>query len=150
MSNLLLSWIFVIPVLSVATTQYTVTDQRVTRRRGILSKRTDNLELYRVSDFAVNEPLLLRIFGKVNVVLRSSDLTHPEFVLRAVPKLPALTDGLRQTIEDVRGQARRPRRGTLLGKKGLALPGRTERRFRESTLQTLLPFAAVFGLPRLS
>ena len=39
---------------------------------------------------------------KVNVVLRSADKTHPKFVLEAVPKLPALTDGLRQTIESVR------------------------------------------------
>ena len=94
-TNLFFSWIFIIPVLRVMTTQYRVTDERVTRRHGILSKRTDNLELYRVSDFAVEEPLLLRIFGKVNVVLRSADKTHPKFVLEAVPKLPALTDGLR-------------------------------------------------------
>ena len=48
--------------------------------------------------------LLLRLFGKVNVVLKSADATHPEFVLSAVPKLPALTDGLRQTIESVRNR----------------------------------------------
>ena len=47
--------------------------------------------------------VLLRLFGKVNVVLKS-DATHPEFVLSAVPKLPALTDGLRQTIESVRNR----------------------------------------------
>ena len=46
-TNLFFSRIFVIPVLRVMTTQYRVTDERVTRRHGILSKRTDNLELYR-------------------------------------------------------------------------------------------------------
>ena len=50
--------------------------------------------------------LLLRLFGKVNVVLKSADATHPEFVLSAVPTLPALTDGLGQTIESVRNRRR--------------------------------------------
>ena len=103
-SNLFIKWIFIIPVIRVFTTTYRVTDQRVTKRFGILSKRTDNLELYRVSDFVVEEPILLRIFGKVNVVLKSADATHPEFLLAAVPKTQALTEGLRDTIESVRNR----------------------------------------------
>ena len=101
--GIILLWIpTLIRVIRTATTNYRVTDQRVTRRFGILSKRTDNLELYRVSDFVVEEPLLLRIFGKVNVILKSADVTHPNFLLSAVPKLPALTEDFRRTIESVR------------------------------------------------
>ena len=92
----------VMRTIRVFTTNYRVTDQRVVKRYGILSKRTDNMEFYRVSDVIVEEPLLLRLFGKVTVVLKTADATHPEVMLLAVPNIPALTEGMRQIIEGER------------------------------------------------
>ena len=99
--NLFTFWL-IVPVLWVMTTEYRVTTQRVVTREGILSKQTDNLELYRVRDIRVQQPLLLRMFSKANVLLETSDRTHATLVLRAVPHIPALTEGLRQAIEDAR------------------------------------------------
>ena len=105
------SWIFggftlfILPVvrtIRVKTTKYRVSSERVVKTHGILSKRTENLEFYRVRDFTVDQPFFLRIFGKVNVTLASADMTHPTFMLQAVPKIPALTDSLRDHIERVR------------------------------------------------
>lgn len=99
--NLFTFWL-IVPVLRVMTTKYRVTNQRIVKNYGILSKQTDNLELYRVRDIQVRQPLFLRLFSKANVSLESSDMTHPTMVLNAVPNIPELTEGLRQTIEDVR------------------------------------------------
>ena len=41
---------------------YELTTERLRRRIGILSRRTDDLELYRVKDTTLLEPLHLRLF----------------------------------------------------------------------------------------
>ena len=48
---------------------YELTTQRVKLRQGIFSKRTDELELYRVKDSTVFEPFWQRLFGLGNVVI---------------------------------------------------------------------------------
>ena len=77
--------IALILAIRTSTTKYVVSTERVVKTHGILSKRTENLELYRVND----------------VTLKSADMTHPTFKLPAVPKIPALTT-LRDHIEKVR------------------------------------------------
>ena len=42
---------------------YELTTQRVRLRQGVFSKRTDELELYRVKDSTVMEPFWQRLFG---------------------------------------------------------------------------------------
>jgi uncharacterized membrane protein YdbT with pleckstrin-like domain len=72
--------------------RYSVSDQRVRVTQGVLSKRTDSLELYRVKDVVLLEPFWLRLFGLGNVELRTSDMTSPLLVLRAVPEPAALRE----------------------------------------------------------
>jgi len=72
--------------------RYTVTDQRIRLTQGVFSKRTDSLELYRVKDVVLIEPLWLRLFGLGNVELRTSDVSSLLLVLRAVPEPAALRE----------------------------------------------------------
>ena len=64
---------------------YTVTDQRIRTTRGVFNKQTDSLELYRVKDVVLYEPFGLRLFGLGNIELRTSDMSSPLLVLRAIP-----------------------------------------------------------------
>lgn len=72
--------------------RYAVSDQRVRVTQGVFSKRTDSVELYRVKDVVLLEPFGLRLFGLGNVELRTSDMTSPLLVLRAVPEPAALRE----------------------------------------------------------
>jgi uncharacterized membrane protein YdbT with pleckstrin-like domain len=88
--------------LAVKNTKYELTTQRLRMRSGILNKQTDELELYRVRDFEVREPLFLRLFSKANIVLCGSDRTHPEVVLRAVPNAEEIREQIRKYVEECR------------------------------------------------
>ena len=92
--------------LRIRCTRYTVTPELVRLRRGILSRRTDNLELYRVDDILLMEPLLLRLVRRGTVVLLCSDRTNPQLLIEAVPKPAALRDYLRQCVESCRDRKR--------------------------------------------
>ena len=86
----LLCWL-VIPIfvaiwkwLVVKNIKYELTTERLRIRHGILNKELDELELYRVRDYKLDQPIWLRIFSLANIVLRTADTTHPLIVLRAI------------------------------------------------------------------
>jgi uncharacterized membrane protein YdbT with pleckstrin-like domain len=81
---------------------YEVTTERVKITTGVLSRRTSELELYRVRDYSVVEPFLLRLLGAGHVVLVTADRTTPELELRAVPDAARLKDQIRTHTERMR------------------------------------------------
>ena len=83
-------------------TRYELTTQRLRVRTGVVSRRTDEVELYRVKDFTVEEPWLYRLAGRGNVILETSDRTTPRVVLEAIPNPHALRDALRDAVERIR------------------------------------------------
>lgn len=92
--------------LDIRCRQYEVSDQRVRLTRGILSKRTDGLELYRVDDTLLFQPLLLRIVGKGNIRLVTTDRTNPSLLIEAVPQSRWLWEELRHAVEACRDRKR--------------------------------------------
>ena len=88
--------------LTIRTWKIAVTNQRVTEQKGVLSRSTDELELFRVKDIKLDEPLWIRIFGLSNIVLHTSDRTSPIVII------PAIKDGkeLRETLRDLVDQRR--------------------------------------------
>src|SRR5947209_5929571 len=48
---------------------YEVTSERIRITRGMLTRRTDELELYRVKDTTLIEPLSLRLFSLGHIVM---------------------------------------------------------------------------------
>lgn len=87
---------------------YELTSERLKITRGVFSKRTDVLELYRVKDLVVERPFFLRLFSRGNVVLDTSDKSSPRVVIQAVPKPQALSDTIRNQVE-VQRQAKHVR-----------------------------------------
>jgi membrane protein YdbS with pleckstrin-like domain len=83
---------------------YEVTSQRIKISQGVLSVRTDELELYRVKDITTEQPLTLRVFGLANIILTTNDTTTPTLVLEAIPKAIALREELRTSVEACREQ----------------------------------------------
>jgi uncharacterized membrane protein YdbT with pleckstrin-like domain len=83
-------------------TRYELTSQRIFLSTGVLSKKTEVLELYRVRDLDFEQPFFLRLFKLGNINLRTSDLTSPQFVFHAVREPRALSDQIRKNVEACR------------------------------------------------
>ena len=101
----LLFWL-VVPIfyalylyLKTKTTEYTISTERLSIRTGILSKTTDDLELYRVRDYQLDEPLVLRLFGLVTITLTTSDRSHPTVYLTGLVNARKVMSGVRKIVE---------------------------------------------------
>lgn len=82
--------------------RYALTTERLQTRSGVFNKRTDDLELYRIRDTVIEEPLLYRLFGAGNIRMQTSDRSHPEFVIPAVKEPHHVTEHIRAQVERLR------------------------------------------------
>ena len=87
-------------------TVYELTSQRLRKTSGILNKKLDELELYRVKDSTLEQPLLLRMFGLGNITIMSSDVSLPMLVMSAVPGAYEAREKLRAAVEAERDRKR--------------------------------------------
>lgn len=104
-AGLALIYMFAV-ILVVKSTQYEVTNERVRIRKGILTKRTDELELYRANDTSLIEPVTLRMLGLGTIEIRTSDASTPVLYLHAVHGARNLREELRKCIEQCRDRKR--------------------------------------------
>jgi len=88
--------------LVVKNTKYELTTERLRMRHGVLNKKLDELELYRVRDYKLDQPFFLRLFSLGDVILQTSDKTHPTVLIEAVPNAEELREQLRTHVEACR------------------------------------------------
>lgn len=88
--------------LRVRTRIFELTTERIVLREGIFSRSTSYLELYRVRDIALAEPLIHRMIGCGNLVLQTSDRSHPTFTFDAIGQPRELESLLRHQVEQMR------------------------------------------------
>lgn len=81
---------------------YEITSERIKVTKGILSRRTDELELYRVKDTSLIEPLLLRMFGVGNILIITIDAGNPNLELNGIRDAKNVREQLRDSIEECR------------------------------------------------
>ena len=82
--------------------RYEVTTERIRVRRGVLNRRLEELELYRVRDTTLDAPLMLRAFGLANIEVISADASTPSLVLTAISEAEILRERLRDRVEKLR------------------------------------------------
>ncbi len=83
-----------------------ITTQRVRETKGIFTKRTEELELYRVRDISFVQPFILGLFGRGNLQLNTGDATTPIVLLPCIPSDQSLRDQLRRAVESCRDRKR--------------------------------------------
>jgi uncharacterized membrane protein YdbT with pleckstrin-like domain len=88
--------------LVVKFTQYELTSERLKIRSGVINRKLDELELYRVRDYKLEQPLSLRIFRLGNVVMQTSDKTTPTVILRAIHDAESVRENIRTHVEACR------------------------------------------------
>jgi len=85
---------------------YEVTSERIKVSRGIFTRRTDELELYRVKDLTVIEPFFLRLFSLGSVMITTNDASTPTLTIHAVKGVKEWREELRKSIEACRDKKR--------------------------------------------
>lgn len=88
-------------------TLYTVSDQRIKIKRGIFNYKTDELELYRIRDYAMTQPFWYRGADLGRITIYSTDRSSKKLVLDAVPGPDTLMNDMRRHVERLRGTKRR-------------------------------------------
>jgi membrane protein YdbS with pleckstrin-like domain len=74
---------------------YTVTTQRISLERGLLSQVQESLELFRIDHLELRKPLGQRLLNQASLHLFSSDAEFQNFSLYGIPELERLANTLR-------------------------------------------------------
>ncbi len=85
--------------LTVKTWKFRITNERIIDEKGVLSKVTNELELFRVKDITFHQPFWLRLVGLSNIHLITSDRSNPLFIIPGVRNGKGLREELRTLIE---------------------------------------------------
>lgn len=75
--------------------RYQATSERLKVEYGILSRHTEEIELFRVQDLSVERSMFDRMFGVGNIVIHSGDATGGKLVLYDVADAEAVKDLIR-------------------------------------------------------
>lgn len=98
-----LSWI------AALTTRYKLTNERFIVTHGFISKRIEEIELYRVNDVSMKMSVMERLFGLGDVRLETTDASTPEPQIKDIQNPERVKDLVRQAA-----RAERQRRRVLL------------------------------------
>ncbi len=105
----LISVLFSFRILNAAHTIYSVKyilfDSVLLIEHGLFNIRRDTIELYRIKDISTFQSFIYRFCHLGDVIIYSTDLTHPTMTLKAIKDFTTLQSNLRSRIEKVRGNA---------------------------------------------
>jgi uncharacterized membrane protein YdbT with pleckstrin-like domain len=79
-------------------TRYRLTNQRLFRQRGLLSRRLDELELIRVDDVSVTQDFVQRLLNVGTVTLLTTDSTDPKLTIEGIADPLALKELIRTQV----------------------------------------------------
>jgi uncharacterized membrane protein YdbT with pleckstrin-like domain len=104
----LLCWL-IVPVfialwkwLVVKNIRYELTTERLKLRRGVFNKMLEEVELYRVRDYRLEQPFWMRLFSLGNISIRTTDVSNTLVVLQAIPDSEHVLERLRRYVEETR------------------------------------------------
>lgn len=63
---------------------YRITTRRIVVETGVLSKRLEQIDLYRIADYTVDRPFGQRLMGTGNLLIKSFDKTTPQLDIRYI------------------------------------------------------------------
>ncbi len=90
--------------LRIVNERYIITTERIRLSQGIFNRTVDEIELYRVRDVRLEQPLWQRLFSLGNLILMTTDSSSPTVTLRAIANADQLWNQIRQHAELCRRQ----------------------------------------------
>jgi uncharacterized membrane protein YdbT with pleckstrin-like domain len=88
------------------TTRYKITLRRVETERGIITKRVESLELWRVLDVRYSQSIFDRLTGNGCVMMESTDKSDPRLELHGLPQHRKVFEALREAVQAARHTSR--------------------------------------------
>lgn len=80
---------------------YIITSEYLQINRGLFFRRTDTIELFRVKDYVLEQPLLLQVLRLMDLQLITTDPVNPVVWLRGIPRSD-LVEQLRERVLETR------------------------------------------------
>lgn len=77
-------------------TKYHITNHRIKIETGIFSKTKNNIEIFRIDDFDLRHPFLMRLMGYGILYIRSTDKNTPDFQIYGLKNIDSLYEELRE------------------------------------------------------
>ena len=87
-------------------TRYILTQEKLTIDTGIISRKEDEIRLYRVLDITLERPLSQRIWGLGTIRLNTADKTAPEVAIKRIKHAKDVKDMLSDMVEKERDEKR--------------------------------------------
>ena len=92
--------------LPLSFTTYTLTDSKLLIETGFLSKKEEEVRLYRILDITLNKPLGQRIFGVGTIHCCTADKSTPEFDICKVKDPSRIKNLISEMVELQREEKR--------------------------------------------
>ncbi len=89
-------------ILKVFCIRYEISPEEFRYYSGILHRKHEFIEHYRIKDFSVDRPLIYRLFGLGNLTIYTSDKTTPVFKMEAIKNPQNIYRTLRELVEQNR------------------------------------------------
>ncbi len=83
-------------------TEYTITEEQVTVNSGLLTQEENDCYMYKIQDTVLSTSLIGRLFGLGTVSCRTSDVTHPQLVLKNIRHAKEIKNFIIENSEDQR------------------------------------------------
>ncbi|MBQ5445555.1 MAG: PH domain-containing protein [Lachnospiraceae bacterium] len=87
-------------------TKYKLYDDKFQICTGFLSRKEEEIRLYRIMDLTLQKSLGQRIFGMGTIKVESADKTTPEFLIKNIKKPDTVRDLLSDKVEVARRKNR--------------------------------------------
>ena len=87
-------------------TRYILTQEKLTIDTGFISRKEDEIRLYRVLDITLERPLSQRIWGLGTIRLNTADKTAPEVAIKRIKRAKEVKDMLSDMVEKERDEKR--------------------------------------------
>ena len=94
--------ILIIKALDLYCTTWTIHQDNLIEKTGILNVNTEEVLLYRVKDIRLYEPLLYRLVGLSKLTIITSDYTNPSIVIYGIRNGEELMTIIRQLVANSR------------------------------------------------
>ncbi len=88
------------------TTRFKISLRRVETEKGIVTKKVESLELWRVLDVRYSQSIFDRLTGNGRIELDSTDKSDPRLVLHGIPEHRKVFEQLREAVQAARHTSR--------------------------------------------
>lgn len=87
-------------------TRYSLTKEKLIVDTGFISRKEDEVRLYRILDISLHRPLSQRIWGLGTIRLNTADKTSPELEIKRIKNAKAVKEMLSDMVEKERDEKR--------------------------------------------